>query len=132
MNYKLNPLMHHLPNENYILTFMRGRGFDGEEQIERYLNPNESYLHNPLLLKNIDSGVSLLKYHLDNGSKISLTVDSDQDGVTSAAIFYNYIKKINPEINIEWYMHEGKQHGVEISKIPSDAKLIVVPDAGSS
>ena len=31
MNYKLNPLMHHLPNENYILNFMRGRGFDGEE-----------------------------------------------------------------------------------------------------
>lgn len=132
MNYKLNPLMHHLPNEDYILTFMRGRGFDGEEQIERYLNPNESYLHNPLLLKNIDSGVSLLKYHLDNGSKISLTVDSDQDGVTSAAIFYNYVKKINPEINIEWYMHEGKQHGVEIPKVPSDAKLIVIPDAGSN
>lgn len=29
-------------------------------------------------------------------------------------------------------MHEGKQHGVEIPKVPSDAKLIVIPDAGSN
>lgn len=29
-------------------------------------------------------------------------------------------------------MHSGKQHGVEIDKVPHDAKLIVIPDAGSN
>ena len=57
---------------------------------------------------------------------------SDQDGVTSAAITYNYIKKINPEIDIRWTMHSGKQHGVELDYVPQEAKLIIIPDAGSN
>lgn len=34
MNYKLNPSMNHLDGENYVLTFMRGRGFENKEQVD--------------------------------------------------------------------------------------------------
>lgn len=132
MNYKINPLMIHIDDENYIETFMRGRGFNSKEEINKYLYPNENCLYDPSLLKNIEQGVALLKFHLDNHSKISLTVDSDQDGVTSSAILYNYLTLIEPEVKIDWYMHEGKQHGVELDKVPSDAKLVIIPDAGSN
>lgn len=132
MNYKINPAMNHLSDENYITTFMRGKGFVTKEEINKYIYPDEHCLYDPILLKNIDKGVTLLKKHLDNKSKISLTIDSDQDGVTSSAILYNYLIKVTPDVNIEWYMHEGKQHGVELDKVPPDAKLVIIPDAGSN
>lgn len=132
MNYKINPAMIHIDDENYIETFMRGRGFNSKEAINRYLYPDENCLYDSSLLKNIEQGAALLKFHLDNHSKISLTVDSDQDGVTSSAILYNYLTLIDPEVKIDWYMHEGKQHGVELDKVPSDAKLVIIPDAGSN
>lgn len=56
----------------------------------------------------------------------------DNDGVTSAAELYLFAKEINPEINIQWMMHEGKQHGIELDKIPQDIDLLLVPDAGSN
>lgn len=29
-------------------------------------------------------------------------------------------------------MHDGKQHGIEMDKIPLDMKLLIVPDASSN
>ena len=123
--------MTHIDGESYIESFFRARGFN-LENIDDYLVPKKESLYDPSLLGNIDAGAELLKKHLDLKSVIYLVVDSDQDGVTSAAITYNYIKKINPEIDIRWTMHSGKQHGVELDCVPQEAKLIIIPDAGSN
>lgn len=61
-----------------------------------------------------------------------MVVDCDQDGVTSAAMFYNYVKLIAPDTSIQWMMHSGKQHGIEMNRVPTDVQLVVVPDAGSN
>ena len=123
--------MCHLPGESYVRSFFRARGFT-EEQEERYLNPTEADLYDPLLLINMDEGVTMLKKHLDNDSIIYLVVDCDCDGVCSSAIIYNYIKDIYPRAQIVWDMHEGKQHGVELKKVPKEANLVLIPDAGSN
>ena len=45
-------------------------------------------------------GAQTLLNHIKNKSNIFIQVDSDVDGFTSAAIMYLYIKKIDPEANV--------------------------------
>jgi single-stranded-DNA-specific exonuclease len=54
------------------------------------------------------------------------------DGYTSAALLINYLTKVFPKIDIQWRLHEGKEHGVIVDTIPNDTKLVIVPDAGSN
>lgn len=61
-----------------------------------------------------------------------LQVDSDVDGYTSAAIFYNYFTTLYPTADITYRVHEGKEHGVILDTIPVATDIIIVPDAGSN
>ena len=108
MNYILNPKMKRIGDESYVFTFLRGRGLNSIEEMRNYINPPESSLYSPSLLMNVDRGATLLKHHLDCGSIIYDVIDSDQDGVTSSAILYNYLKKVKPGVEILWDMHSGK------------------------
>lgn len=67
----------------------------------------------------------------------ALVVDCDVDGFTSAAILYQYIKDINPNTKIDYYLHDGKQHGLsdtyeKILDKDGHYTLCLVPDAGSN
>jgi len=61
-----------------------------------------------------------------------LQVDSDADGVTSSAIFYNYFRTIFPECKIYYRLHDGKEHGIIIDTIPVETDIVIIPDAGSN
>ena len=76
--------------------------------------------------------VDILHDCFEANKKFFLVVDCDTDGFTSSAIFYNYFKSIYPHSTIDWMLHEEKQHGIELDKIPADAEVIIVPDAGSN
>lgn len=62
-----------------------------------------------------------------------MIVDCDCDGYTSAALLINFLYKLYPDFNIDYVMHENKQHGM--NDIPIDKlfeyDLIIVPDGGS-
>ena len=87
------------------------------------------------LLNNLEDGVKLYIKHVYNKSKVIIQVDSDVDGLTSAAAFINYSNKLFPyftQNNISFILHDEKSHGLASDKIPEDVKLIIIPDAGSS
>ena len=87
------------------------------------------------LLNNLQDGVKLYIKHVYNKSKVVIQVDSDVDGLTSAATFINYSNKLFPyftQNNISFILHDEKSHGLASDKIPEDVKLIIIPDAGSS
>ena len=127
MYYRLNEKI--ADSGNYVKDILEARGIDN---IDEYLNPSKKDLIPADKLKNIDKGVELLLKHLNNNSKIYVVVDCDNDGITSAAGLILYINKIFPKANIYWTMHDGKQHGVELSKVEEDTKLVIIPDAGSN
>ena len=59
----------------------------------------------------------------------------DVDGFTSSTILYNYIKFLNPNKKIEYFLHKGKRHGLEDMWEKLQKKeycAILVPDAGSN
>lgn len=127
MYYRLNERV--VNSGNYIKDILEARGINN---IDEYLNPSKEDLFPADKLKNIDKGVDLLLTHLKNNSKIYVVVDCDNDGITSAAGLILYINNICPNANIYWTMHDGKQHGVELSKVEEDTKLVIIPDAGSN
>lgn len=108
------------------------------EDVESFLNPTEINLQSWKDLANIEKAVELLMSSIEEpNANLALIVDCDVDGYTSAAIAYNYIKTIRPDVNIEYFLHEGKQHGLEDTWeriISSETKfaLLVMPDAGSN
>lgn len=67
-----------------------------------------------------------------NDKNFFLQVDSDADGMTSAAIFYNYFTTLYPMAKITYRVHEGKEHGVILDTIPVWSDIVVIPDAGSN
>lgn len=128
--YKLNNF-YNVNNftENYLNEYLKAIGI---KNITNFLNPNEEDELSPFLLDNMEKGIKLMKEIVDKELKIVLIVDSDVDGYTSSAIFYNYFTTINPNLSIKYILHEGKEHGVELSKLPIEYDLVVIPDAGSS
>ena len=74
-----------------------------------------------------------------SGQKVCVIADSDVDGLTSAALIINYLSILmnhhdytDPRVNIEYILHDGKQHGLQdvYEKISDDIDLVIVPDAG--
>lgn len=109
------------------------RGFK-EEDIDRYINISEKELLNPNLLDNIVEGAKLIVSHLLNGSKIFVVVDSDADGYTSASVLINYLLGMCPSAvnRISYGLHDGKEHGIILDKIPEDIQLVITPDSASN
>jgi single-stranded-DNA-specific exonuclease len=106
----------------------------GIKDINSFLNPTVKNTESELLLDNIEKARDILISHIDSNHTIDILVDCDCDGYTSAALMYQYIKRIKPTVEIRCYIHKGKEHGlVDVVDFmeEDDAKLIIVPDAGS-
>lgn len=112
-----------------IGTVLKNRGI---EDTDRYLNLDESVCIPYNKLKNIHKAVKCLLKHIENKSNIFIMVDSDADGYTSASILYQYIKLIDPDSNIIWHVHKGKEHGIAEIEIPDSIELVITPDGGSN
>ena len=106
----------------------------GVKNINHYLNTTESDILDPLLLNNMKEGAKLLISHISQGSKIMVQIDSDVDGMSSAALLINYLNRIFPnfaQTKISYRPHTGKQHGIILETIPEDVKLVIAPDGSS-
>ncbi len=86
----------------------------------------------PFLLENMERGLNLLKDIIAKNKSITIVVDSDNDGVCSAAIIHKFINKIAPHIRVDFYMHEGKEHGIDLPKLGYDFDLLILPDSASN
>lgn len=130
LNFKLNPNAIDGFSSTPLVDYLKSLGI--EETDEFLKMPSYEKELDGSLLKNAVALTYQLKEFFDANKKFFLVVDCDTDGFTSSAIFYNYFKNIYPHAQIEWMLHEEKQHGIELDKIPADAEVIIVPDAGSN
>ena len=105
----------------------------GVTDIKSFLNPTVENTESELLFNNIEKARDVLIKHIENNNKIDLVVDCDVDGNTGAVI-YQYIKKIKSSIDIDYFIHTGKLHGLKefVDRIcQDDSSLVIVPDAGT-
>lgn len=120
--------------KNYLENILRYRGV---KDVEAFLKPDAKYLQDPDYLTNIHDGAQLLVETLRTGGKIFTIADCDVDGATSFAIIYQYMNDICNQVNLDWEIHSGKQHGLSdfIDVIENSEKkydLVLITDAGSN
>lgn len=110
---------------------LKNRGIDDHYT---YMNLDDSVIIPYQKLDNIDSAVDLFMNHFNKRDKIGILVDEDPDGFCSAAMMYLYIKKTDSEYPVEYILHKrAKAHGLSDDvDIPTDVKLLVIPDAGTN
>ena len=126
---KINHLIPHL-GTSYIRQYLNTLGII---KIESFINqPDEDDEENPFHLDNMQLAIETAHKELMAGEKVFVMVDSDTDGYTSAAILINYLRRRFPNNEIKWQLHKGKEHGIELDKVPNECKLIFIPDAGSN
>ena len=128
-----------LANENFTSNYLKNLlAARGVTDIEEFLDPSIRELNSPELFDNITEGAKLLTETLQiANSKILIVVDCDVDGFTSAAIIYQYIKLIEPHQDIDFILHEHKQHGLQDhyqKLLDKDFayNLIILPDSSSN
>ena len=125
-------LVNSVIKSDYIRTLLQERGI---LDVERFLHPTINDIQDPFRLNNMKEGLRLIDEYIKPHNKICLIVDCDCDGYCSAAIMYQFLKEIEPKIEIEYLIHEGKAHGFSehiMYLVNNEYDLIICPDAGSN
>lgn len=121
--------------ENLIEQVLLNRGIENPEE---YLSLDSSCINDYDNLDNIEEAIDCFNKHFENGDIISILVDSDPDGFSSAAMLYNYIKMLDEDYPVRYILHNNnKAHGLAKMAegdfcIPYNTKLFIVPDAGTN
>lgn len=131
---KVKPLLQSINSSNFLSQYLQALGI---QDVERYLNPDDGVFDSPWDYPNMKEGVERLHTAISCGEQIGILQDVDSDGVMSATIAYDFLKKQGIQPIVFW--HTGKQHGIGPSKdedmlqqiIDSGITLLWIPDAGS-
>ena len=122
------------PGCSTISRMMALRGITSLDDVEKFLNPSLSDLHDPFLMQDMDKAVNRLNKALGRKEKILIYGDYDVDGITSVALVYRYLQ--NYYSNVEYYIPTRYEEGYGVSDKSIDfaaslgVSLIIVLDCG--
>lgn len=131
---KVKPLLQSINPSTFLQDYLQALGI---QDVDKYLNADLSICDSPWDYPNMREGVERLHNAISCGEQIGILQDVDSDGVMSATIAYDFLKKQGIQSIVFW--HTGKQHGIGPSKdedmlqqiIDSGITLLWIPDAGS-
>lgn len=120
-----------------LINILANRNIITEEEIVSFINPTLEQFHDPKLLPGIDEGTKRLKKAIRERENILIFGDYDADGIISASLIYNFLKKLG--LNVDAYIpnrfDEGYDLGLEFfKKISASGKysLIICVDCGTN
>ena len=129
MKYKL---IGNNSTNNIIETILINRGVTNPKE---YIGLSEESVCNWQDLNNINDAVECFAKHFENKNDITILVDCDPDGYSSASMMYQYIKAMDNDYPVHYMIHKKpKSHGLSDDDydIPDGTKLLIVPDAGTN
>ena len=134
MGFKYKQIGKQIGFGNILETILENRGV---KDIKSFLTPTISNVEDINNYDNINKWTDCFIRHINKNSRICIIVDSDYDGFSSASFIYQYIKLINPSIEIVFLTHVGKAHGVkdlmdQLMGIKDNIDLLIIPDASSN
>ena len=117
-----------------IAQLLVNRGITDVEEARHFIQADESGLHDPFLLKDMDKAVARIKQAQLNGESILIFGDYDVDGVTSSALLQRTLKRLGLKaINyIPHRMDEGYGLNHAIAEFAKDngIHLLITVDCG--
>ncbi|WP_431785911.1 DHH family phosphoesterase [Paenibacillus lactis] len=122
-----------IPYSEYDTLHEKLAKINGIEDIDAFLDPDETAIHSPYLLKNMDSLVERIIRAIKNNLKIFVFGDCDADGLISGIILYKYLLNFSENVELE-YVERSTGHGTQhiINEIPEDTDLYIAVDSSSN
>ena len=115
-------------------VLLYNRGYTTPEAAEKFLRFEETDLHDPFLLADMERAVERILRAVEGGEKIYIYGDYDVDGVTSVSVLYLYLTSIGASVGIKIPKREGEGYGVSTAAIDAIAEdgctLIITVDTG--
>ncbi|MFA7056774.1 MAG: single-stranded-DNA-specific exonuclease RecJ [Candidatus Cloacimonadales bacterium] len=117
-----------------IASLLIKKGLESMAEIEAFLNPTLSQLHDPYLFRDMEKAVARVLLAIENKEKITIYGDYDVDGTTSTALLYLGLTKLGAVIDyyIPHRMVDG--YGLSISGLDqikeNGTTLIISVDCG--
>ena len=116
-----------------IIDLFKKRGLT-DKQIEEFLSWDLHSLPDMSQMKDVKKAAEIIVEHLDEKKKIAIYGDYDVDGTTSCALFYQFFKMINVEVDLVQPSRFVEGYGLHLSSI-NDAidrciDLMITVDCG--
>ncbi len=92
------------------------RGIRTFDQAKDYFRPQLSALHDPWLMKDMHIAVDRILNAVQSGEKILIYGDYDVDGTTAVACIYQFLRKVCPTEQLDFYIPNRYREGYGISK----------------
>ncbi|MGQ2282135.1 single-stranded-DNA-specific exonuclease RecJ [Apilactobacillus kunkeei] len=119
-----------------IVESLIEKGYDSEDKINGFLNPQLSDLRDPFLLHDMEKACKRIFSAIENDEKITVYGDYDADGITSTSVMYETLENLGA--NVEYFVPnrftDGYGPNPEVYKrlINDGTKLMVTVDNGVS
>lgn len=110
------------------------RGYSDPAEAHKFLNPQLDHFHDPALLPDYESAKNEILGAKERKEKIFIHGDYDVDGVTSAALLYRFLSRLecDVEVHVPHRMKEG--YGIHLDAVKRaqdcDTKLFLTCDCG--
>lgn len=121
---------------SYFLNICYQKGLTTPEAISSFISPDETWLHDPLQLYDMERSIDRIEEAVSMNQHITVYGDYDADGVTSTSIVYDVLTSIGAEVTyyIPNRFTDGYGPNVEAFKrlIDNGTQLIITVDNGIS
>ncbi len=120
----MNPTLHAL---------LIQRGVASAEEARRFLNPDPSQLHDPMLLNRMPEAVERIRRAVDGGEPICVYGDYDVDGVSASALLSDYLRSLGAQVEVYLPSRHTEGYGLNEAAIRAVAgrnRLLVTVDCG--
>ena len=96
-----------------IAELLVQRGITTFETAKTFFRPDLSHLHDPFLMKDMDSAVARLSTAIQQDENILVYGDYDVDGTTAVSLMYSFIKTIHDKV--QYYIPDRYSEGYGVS-----------------
>ena len=97
-NLKADKLSNNLRVDSIISRLLVSRNVFTYSQAEKFFRPKITDLHNPYLMKGMESAVSRIELALKKKEKILIYGDYDVDGTTAVSLVYGFLRQFHDQI----------------------------------
>ena len=110
----------------------------GIKDVYHYLNTTDDDINSyeSLGVQPLMQALTHIAVAVSDNQSCLVVVDSDCDGFTSAALLINYLHDLFPawvENKVDWFIHEGKQHGLsDCIDVAMNYDIVICPDSASN
>jgi single-stranded-DNA-specific exonuclease len=128
-------LQAHLRAPAIVAQILEARGIIDPADAERFLNPKLEHLSDPFSLRDAAKGVDRLIQAIRLRERVALFSDYDADGITSAALLYNFLKGMGCE-SLVYIPRREEGYGLGTAAVEylsgQGVRLLICLDCGSS